>query len=88
MSNKSIYTALDLAREAMDKEVRKALESVRTANPDYLCGKLQGLMDAQLILADMLRAVNDCYMDEWADTEVKLKAVVREWENRREWGHR
>ena len=82
MSNKAIYTALDLAREAMDKEVRKALESVRTANPDYLRGKLQGLMDAQLILADMLRAVNDCCMYDWVDTEAKLKAVVEDWEDK------
>jgi hypothetical protein len=82
MSNKAIYTALDLAREAMDKEVRKALESIRTAKPDYFHGKAQGLMDAQLILADMLKAVNDCYMDEWVDTEAKLKAVVREWGNK------
>ncbi len=82
MSNKAIYTALDLAREVMDREVRKALESVRTANPDYFHGKVQGLMDAQLILADMLRAVNDCYMDERTDTEAKLKAVVRDWGNK------
>lgn len=82
MSNKAIYTALDLAREAMDREVRKTLESVRTANPDYSLGKIQGLMDAQLILADMLKAVNDCYMDEWVDLESRLKAVVRDWGNR------
>lgn len=88
MSNKAIYTALDLAREAMDREIRKALESTRTANPDYFLGKLQGLMDAQLILADMQRAVNDCYMDEWVDLESKLKAVVSNWGNIREWGHR
>lgn len=82
MSNKAIYTALDLAREVMDREVRKTLESARTANQNYFLGKLQGLMDAQLILADMLKAVNDCYMDEWVDTEAKLKAVARDWGNR------
>ena len=79
MSNKAIYTALDLAREVMDREIRKTLESARTANPDYFLGKRQGLMDAQLILADMLRAVNDCYLDEWVDTEAKLKTVARNW---------
>lgn len=82
MSNKAIYTALDLAREAMDGEVRKALESAEMANRSYFRGKLQGLMDARLILADMLRAVNDCYMDEWVDLESRLKAVVMEWKNR------
>ncbi len=82
MSNKQIYTALDLAREAMDREIRKTLECARTANQNYFLGKLQGLMDAQLFLADMLRAVNDCYMDEWVDLESRLKAVVRNWENR------
>lgn len=82
MSNKAIYTALDLAREALAREVSKTLESARTANQDYFLGKLQGLMDAQLILADMLKAVNDCYMDEWVDLESRLKAVVRDWGNR------
>ena len=82
MSNKAIYTALDLVREIMDREIRKTLESARTANQGYFLGKLQGLMDAQLILADMLKAVNDCYLDEWVDTEAKLKAVARNWGNK------
>ena len=75
MSNKQIYEALNIAREAVFNEIGKTISS-RLEGETFTLGKLQGLMTAHIILQDMLKAVNKNYTGRWEDLEKQLRVAA------------